>query len=65
MTRNMTQDFRKSLSMHESGMDQAGVEPDGISAKRGENKGIEASLSPYFRCFPNPHVFGIFASGDA
>ena len=61
----MTQDFQKSLSMRDSGMDQAGVEPDGISAKRGENKGIETLLSPCFRCFWNPHVFGIFASGDA
>jgi hypothetical protein len=61
----MTQDFRKSLSMHESGMDQAGVEPDENSAKSGENKGIEAPSSPCFRRFRNPHVFGIFANHDA
>lgn len=61
----MTRIFEIPLSMRDSGMDQAGVEPDGISAKRGENKGIETLSSPCFRCFRNPHVFGIFASGDA
>ena len=65
MTQNMTRIFENPLSMHESGMDQAGVEPDGISAKNGENKGIETPLSPCFRCFWNPHVFGIFATHDA
>jgi hypothetical protein len=65
MTQNMTQDFRKPLSMRDSGMDQAGVEPDGNSAKSGENKGIETLLSPCFRYFRNPHVFGIFATHDA
>ena len=61
----MTQDFQDPPPARDSAMDQAGVEPDGISAKNGENKGIETPLSPYFRCFQNPHVFGIFATHDA
>lgn len=61
----MTRDFQNPLPARDFGMDQAGVEPDGISAKRGENKGIETLSSPYFRCFRNPHVFGIFATHDA
>ena len=65
MTENMTQDFQSPLPARDFGMDQAGVEPDGNSAKSGENKGIETPLSPCFRCFRNPHVFGIFATHDA
>ena len=65
MTENMTQDFRKPLSMRDSGMDQAGVEPDGISAKSGVFTRFETPLSPCFRRFWNPHVFGIFATRDA
>ena len=61
----MTRDFQNPPSARDFGMDQAGVEPDGISAKSGENKGIETLLSPCFRRFWNPHVFGIFATYDA
>jgi hypothetical protein len=61
----MTQDFQNPLPARDFGMDQAGVEPDGISAKSGENKGIETLSSPCFRCFRYPHVFDIFATHDA
>jgi len=61
----MTRDFLNPPPARDSAMDQAGVEPDLNSAKYGENKGIETPLSPCFRCFQNPHVFGVFANGDA